>query len=61
MFTEFITNPKKSISFTVVICDFLKFITENFVTEKSMSILLAKLLSTFGPLLTCRPKILFLH
>ena len=34
----------------------------NFVTEKSMSLLLAKLLSMFRLLLACRPKILlFLH
>ena len=63
MFTEFNTNPKDSISFTGVSYDIFKFIKNlHFVTEKSMSPFLAKFLSTFGPLLGCRPKILlFLH
>ena len=63
MFTEFNTNPKDSISFTGVSYDIFKFIKNlHFVTEKSMPPFLAKFLSTFGPLLGCRPKILlFLH
>ena len=62
MFTEFATNPKNSISFTGVIATFLNLSQNlNFVTEKSMSPFFAKFHSTFGPLLACRPKRLFLH
>ena len=60
--TEFITNPKNSISLTGAISGFLKLIPKDKFCNRKINVsLLANFLSTFGPLLVRRTKrLLFL-